>query len=536
MKNVATAVFALGLSVNSLVQAQPPRFLEAPFRESNVKLQQAPLYLDGSEHLGGGLALDYILGDLDDSSTWTTFDVVAAADGVAIQSFEKGFGPFVLIRHKAVDEDSRHFYTLYAHLVPELIDSDIPSRSRYNEDFDQWKRVKQGDFLGKTGSEGTVRCLDPSCIHLHFEVFRGGYFRDPIDPYDLSSLSLLKKRSEYPPLASECGPNHLWTSCPPEPKTSGFWIRTNGPDLTQSTAVVSLAVNSSGDVYAPTNQGCVSNSTLGVLRTFDKGDTWTAVNDGLGSTNITALTVAPDDTIFVATDAGVFSLRDGEDRWRATGLATGPLGLTDMVVTPLTVLASSGCGCTGVYRSTDGGTFWRTSNGGILAGHLCVQSMATDALGTRIYGGTGTNGVYRSTNQGASWQRLTAGQPPHKVREVTVSPSGDVFAATLSLGVFRYPADDTGWISASNGLPDVRVESISAAPSGVLLAGAVGLGIFVSNDNGETWTELNAGIDPDDLRFTVGAFAFDPDGFAYAAVGSVVYRSAVSVTPVALHQ
>lgn len=232
---VAGFLVVLVLCSNGTVRAES-RFLAFPFVERDAVMSEAPQYSDdGTQHLGAGFAFDYIAGNLSDSSTWRSFPVLAAASGRAIRSCEGatestkppytspdcdlGYGHFILIRHDATTEDGRHYFTLYAHLDPDTIDKEIPYRPRRDTDFDNWKAVKQGDELGKASQSGKRICVAASCIHLHFEVFRGGYMLDPVDPYDISRNGALKPRTQYPELSSraQCGPDSLWLTCPTPP-------------------------------------------------------------------------------------------------------------------------------------------------------------------------------------------------------------------------------------------------------------------------------------------------------------------------------
>ena len=55
-------------------------FLTLPFKDPDIKIQEGWIYTwdpDPDAHKG----IDYIKGDVDDSNTWQSFDVVAAADG-----------------------------------------------------------------------------------------------------------------------------------------------------------------------------------------------------------------------------------------------------------------------------------------------------------------------------------------------------------------------------------------------------------------------------------------------------------------------
>lgn len=200
-------VFICGASASAQNQ-----FLSSPFYDSSVELQNAPIYFDDTPHGGAGFAFDYAKGQLLESATWETFEVRAAAGGVAIQSEQSGYGSFVLIKHDEVDSLGRAYYTLYAHL--DSVSARIPTRAKDDQNFALWGRMRDGDFLGMAGDTGKV-CARP-CIHLHFEVFRGEYFENAIDPYDISSELNKFAREAYVPVAFPgCGASILWKECPP---------------------------------------------------------------------------------------------------------------------------------------------------------------------------------------------------------------------------------------------------------------------------------------------------------------------------------
>jgi hypothetical protein len=188
-----------------------PRFLTLPFKDSNVKLQSA-----WEEHVQRGTTgIDYIKGTIDESATWQSFDVVAAADGWAMQSVQPGstnvYGNFVLIRHDKKDGAGNDYFTLYAHL--ESVVSAIPYQNRLDIDYDygdpsKWKYVRRGEIIGEAGNTGATNVG----IHLHFEVQRKAYAQYRTDPYDL-----YKTRDYYPGYSNYvgCGSNYLWITDPP---------------------------------------------------------------------------------------------------------------------------------------------------------------------------------------------------------------------------------------------------------------------------------------------------------------------------------
>jgi WD40 repeat protein len=209
---------------------KPPKFLTLPFRDSDIKIQQGWVYTfdpNPDAHKG----IDYIKGAIDQSSTWQSFDVVAAADGVAMQSSGGGYGTFVYIQHNEKDSARTNYFTLYAHL--DSVDAKIVSKPREDTNYSTWTPVKRGEVIGRAGATGVVD--HPTWVHLHFEVQIGGYTQNKTDPYDLYKI-----RDFYPGGVKYAGsgPKYLWTTDPP---ISPSKIKVT-PSIVNNQVVVSLAI------------------------------------------------------------------------------------------------------------------------------------------------------------------------------------------------------------------------------------------------------------------------------------------------------
>jgi murein DD-endopeptidase MepM/ murein hydrolase activator NlpD len=199
-----------------------PRFLTLPFTDADIKVQQGWIYTWNSKKPHHGI--DYIKGTIDKSDTWQSFDVLAAADGWAMQSEQPGstgvYGTFVFIRHDEKDQAGDDYFTLYAHLAS--VSGGIPYQGRHNinynyNDSTKWKYVTRGEVIGTAGNIGA----SDTGIHLHFEVQAGGYTLGRTDPYDLYNTRDFypDPRGNHPDNYKGCGPNYLWTTDPPTSAT-----------------------------------------------------------------------------------------------------------------------------------------------------------------------------------------------------------------------------------------------------------------------------------------------------------------------------
>jgi len=186
------------------VDAASHRFLTLPFRDPEDKQIQQGMYWTGCCHPAYHGGTDYIQGTLDESSTWRSFPVYAAADGMAcsqLASTQKGCisgnGNRVLIKHRV---HGVVFYTYYGHL--RSIVSRIPIGGARVP-------VKRGQLLGWSGHTG-----DPCCVvHLHFQLLTADW--RTIDPYGINST-----REAYPDPAGlnglHVGSPSYWLSDPPQ--------------------------------------------------------------------------------------------------------------------------------------------------------------------------------------------------------------------------------------------------------------------------------------------------------------------------------
>jgi len=185
--------------------AAPDKFLTLPFpSHPSMQVVQGWTYTWDQYHGG----IDYIKGaDLDDASTWSKFDALAAAPGKACQDSFLATDRYGVVRtaYRVKVKHSNDYETRYVHLDQASIPSAIPSCSQPSA---TWKSVTRGERLGVASDTGAP----PGWYHLHFELRSST--GTPVDPYDLR-----QKRGAYPDPngtnGKSCGVNHFWTACPP---------------------------------------------------------------------------------------------------------------------------------------------------------------------------------------------------------------------------------------------------------------------------------------------------------------------------------
>ena len=184
----------------------------------------------------------------------------------------------------------------------------------------------------------------------------------------------------------------------------------------------------------------------GVYKSTNGGDRWTAINDGLTSLYVTALTLEPERSALYA------GTRDGK-----------------------------------VFRSENAGENWvewsRPDDRSVLSIIVMQQSVVVATL----------QGVFRTVDDGSSWQRPSALSRIGAPRFLAASPKGDIFCEpgqTFPLYVSR---DGGASWNALPSAPDAM--AIAFGPDGSIILGRPS-GIFSSLDGGATWRKVANAVAP----------------------------------------
>jgi photosystem II stability/assembly factor-like uncharacterized protein len=189
----------------------------------------------------------------------------------------------------------------------------------------------------------------------------------------------------------------------------------------------------------------------GVLKTTNRGASWTVLNTQLTDKSVEVLAVDPSRsaTIYAGTSdhvwasGGIIKTEDGGASWTAmnAGLADSPvLALAIDSAEPATLYA--GTRRAGVFKSTNGGGQWTAVNTGLT--NTDIRALAIDpSAPATLYVGTAGGGVFKSTNGGASWTAMNAGLTNPFVNALVINPStpARIYAGT-DAGVYEYQSTD----------------------------------------------------------------------------------------------
>lgn len=227
----------------------------------------------------------------------------------------------------------------------------------------------------------------------------------------------------------------------------------------------------------------------GVYRTRNGGRAWEAVNRGLGNTNIHALVLdhsRPDRLIASTSTGDVFYTLDAGGRWVPYG--DGLPTMDGEVLAALLVRKGTAWLGQGTLFTRGGrDAAWKATGQDLSA--AAISALAEDSTG-RFYAGTRRQGLFQSDDRGLTWARIGPEFERGWVRLVLSDPTRTkrLFVSVLRQGLFRSDDGGTTWTKVGGGLPQKDdVETLAADPNDPdrLYAGTHDHGLFLSVDGGE---------------------------------------------------
>lgn len=233
----------------------------------------------------------------------------------------------------------------------------------------------------------------------------------------------------------------------------------------------------------------------GINRSTDLGQSWELVNNGFSGSSVQAITTT-DAQVYAASNAGVFCSVDSGDTWQ--NLPNN--GLTNTNIRALAVNSQgtifAGTWNGGVFRFMENDTIWTEVNNGIT--RLFISALAIDDNGN-LFAGTSGGGVFRSEDDGDNWVQINQGLTSTGVNVLSTQAAGTIYAGT-SQGVFYSEDNGDNWMALNNGLSNLNIRSLLVRPNDILYAGTYGNGVYRIDLN---QTSLDHTTDPLPAQFTL---------------------------------
>ena len=248
-----------------------------------------------------------------------------------------------------------------------------------------------------------------------------------------------------------------------------------------------------------------------VLRSLDRGNTWTKLTAGISSTDANWVTSSGGllPKIYLAAEDGVYRSDNLGQEWSPASAGLDGLHVYSLGVDsgdPNRVYAATSAG---LYVTSNAGAQWAPMNfdtAGIGAAPLWV---ATAEPG-RVYLGTSERGVFYTSNQGVNW---SGGVTPEAAvmasQALAVNPldRNTLWVATGDQGVFVSRDRGETWTKGGHGMSAQVMFTITIDPEqpSTIYATSQDAGVWVSVNDGQDWAPLNDGL----TNPFVTAFAID---------------------------
>ncbi len=176
----------------------------------------------------------------------------------------------------------------------------------------------------------------------------------------------------------------------------------------------------------------------------------------------------------------------------------------------------------GVFKSTDGGVSWQSSNTGLNGDGLrCYQIIFSQG---KLFLAT-VDGIYVSTNSGSAWVKKSSGLPigggANNIFAFSVFENSGVYFAGVNNGIFRSTDGAESWLPTNVNGSQVQVVSFGLY-NNILFAGRNNLTyLYKSTDNGISWSPVTV----NQFSFTVFCFLPDNNNLFIGVLGGIYFTT-----------
>lgn len=279
-------------------------------------------------------------------------------------------------------------------------------------------------------------------------------------------------------------------------------------------------------------------------RSFNGGETWEEALTNVGTSAqqdwVYSLAVNPrhPNQILAAThEHGAYRSEDYGDSWHAVNSGMGDGSGRSVVFAPLN--GQDGTAYfgvwhrSGVYKTLNSGDGWTLKTSGIGDSKiytLDVSSRSPDLLFAATFASPGGGaGLLKSVNSGESW--TLAGLQSELLYTVAANPfnSAEVLTGSVGNGLFRSTTAGGNWSSSNQGLSNIGASSVVVHPqnSQALAAAVPGVGVYYSTDRGSHWNLTGSGLGDTQVN-SLAADPNHPDVVYALTQGGGLYKAAWS--------
>ena len=321
---------------------------------------------------------------------------------------------------------------------------------------------------------------------------------------------------------SPAGSNVLYAST----GTQVFYSTNNGVtwSITENRAVASAII-----LADPLNANTAYAVTSGqaISKTIDGGTTWTTLA-GPGTFTVDSFVAAPNGTLFLDTNLGVFASADQGASWTAMNTGLTPLagvvnGLTVSAANSMVLYRSAGTPT--IYSSSNGGATWAPVSGTLPYNAGALSASASDpAVVYALPAGSATAPAvltlpYVSTDGGATWHAAGTGLGTSAVTGIVFDPANGSIAYALAkptragfLTKINPAGNAVVYFTALTGSVSSQPNAIAISNSGDVFVAGTEQGVFPGAPSAPVSMSRNAFVTRIEDIAPVCSYAVQPGG------------------------
>ena len=278
--------------------------------------------------------------------------------------------------------------------------------------------------------------------------------------------------------------------------TEGLWVTEDAGATWHRRTPRELVVNAL--VSQPDGTLLVGAEGAGVLRSADRGRSWTDSNEGFSERFVSQVVFGPSGervVVGVAADrqhGGVFSAPQPRGPWSRLEPGLEGRQVLSLALAGEAVLAGTD---DGVFLHEAAESAWRRLP--TLAGELDLHPHVTDvaALGSSVFLAATSQGLLRSADRGRSFERHRLGALRAVERVAVSGTEAPVALAATPLGFFESTDEGASWEPIAGRIGDTRVQGMAFLPgSSRVVFAATRQGLYKSENGGRSWRPRGGGL------------------------------------------
>jgi len=189
----------------------------------------------------------------------------------------------------------------------------------------------------------------------------------------------------------------------------------------------------------------------GLFKTTDGGQEWSQIPTSFGKSRVWTLVANGADSLIAGTDCGVHTSIDGGRTWKYSSVGLPWLTPTALEAQADGRILAGTDGC-GVFASSNHGASWTLLGEGVPSDITTIKDFEAEG----IFVGSESYGLYRSTDGGESWASSDSGMELKQIRDLFRGSNGTLFAETGSRTFFSSTDGGGYWRPFTLGIADVR--------------------------------------------------------------------------------